>query len=209
MLIGGVGYAAGVCQPTAAQTEGPFYPVRPQRDRDWDLTLVTGKTERAVGESVIIEGRILDMSCQPIEGALVEIWQACHTGKYNHPSDPNTAELDPNFQYWGRHLTDSTGTYMFKTIIPGAYPANETWTRPPHIHFKITAPGQRSFTTQMYFEGQELNDTDLILNSLTPEQRRNVIVKFDSPMESSRLPLGSFDITLNVNGSRLLTPELD
>jgi protocatechuate 3,4-dioxygenase beta subunit len=163
----------------------------------------------ATGEVVIVQGRILDVNCRPVAGALVEIWQACHTGKYNHPSDPNTAALDPDFHYWGRVISNAKGEYRFKTIIPGAYPASANWMRPPHIHFKVTAPGRRSFTTQMYFAGNALNDKDHILLNLTAAQRRNVIVSFDAAAGSNLLPTGVFDITLNISGSDALTPELD
>jgi len=208
VLLGGVAKAAAECRPTAAQTEGPFYPVTAQRDTDADLTKVQGRAEAAEGTVVVVRGRILNLACQPVAGALVEIWQACATGKYNHPRDPNPARKDPNFQYWGRVTTGVSGEYSFKTIIPGAYPATETWIRPPHIHFKVSAPNVRTFTTQLYFAGQELNASDEILQSLTPAQQRNVIVDFQ-PAANTGVLTGTFDITLNIDGSHDATPELD
>ncbi|GIS84434.1 MAG: hypothetical protein CM1200mP16_07340 [Nitrospina sp.] len=79
------------------------------------MTFLNNKTGKAEGEPILL------MACQnkgfePVEGALVEIWQACSTGKYNHPSDSNKARLDPNFQYWGKAVTNEKGLYAFKTI---------------------------------------------------------------------------------------------
>src|SRR2546430_3692171 len=54
---------------------------------------------------------------------LVEIWQASASGRYTHPDDRNNAApLDPNFQGWGKAVTDQEGHYLFKTILPGQYP---------------------------------------------------------------------------------------
>ncbi len=168
---------AEVCAgKTPAQTEGPFYPVNTQTERDWDLTVLNGSTVSATGEKVYIVGQIVDQNCDPVKGAIVEIWQAAASGRYNHPGDTSGLALDPNFQYWGRVLTDDDGRYLFKTIIPGDYPASSTWQRPPHIHYKVQKRGYRELTTQMYFGGNDLNDRDLILSAIPVADRGKVIV---------------------------------
>jgi protocatechuate 3,4-dioxygenase beta subunit len=204
-LIGGLAYGSA-CDLTPAQTEGPFYPITPHPDTDWDLTRVNGRDAAALGEPVTVRGRILNLACKPVEGALVEIWQACASGRYDHPQDPNPSELDPNFQYWGRVRSDRNGNYLFKTVVPGAYPASDTWIRPAHIHFKVSPPKARSFVTQMYFAGSEHNETDLILNALKPAQRKLVVIESDvfEGMKSFY-----FEITLNLSGQEDSTPELD
>jgi protocatechuate 3,4-dioxygenase, beta subunit len=65
--------AAACGDPTAAQDEGPYYPTRNQPDEDADLTQVRGKVGRAKGEVIYVRGRVLDVDCRPVEGALVEI----------------------------------------------------------------------------------------------------------------------------------------
>src|ERR1700733_4971794 len=117
----------GACTLTPAQTEGPFYPVKDQPDEDNDLTIVRGNSKVASGQIIYVMGQVTDQNCAPVPNALVEIWQACVTGKYNHPNDTNPQPLDPNFQYWGKSVTDANGVYKFKTIIPGAYPADTDW----------------------------------------------------------------------------------
>ena len=180
---------------TPAQVEGPFYPVVDQIDTDADLIQVTGASTIAKGEIVIIEGVVTDQSCKPVPGALVEIWQACTSGKYNHPSDSNPAALDPNFQYWGKAVTDTQGKYRFRTIIPGDYPANDQWRRPPHIHFKISRLGYIELITQMYFAGESLNDSDLILKRLKKIDQDKVIIQFNV-VENISHKIGLFDIQI-------------
>lgn len=193
-LSGAVKAFAEQCGLTPAQTAGPFYPGNSQFTTDTDLTRVPGRISEAVGQRVLIHGRILDQNCQPVKDANVEIWQACASGKYNNPRDPNPAPLDPNFRYWGETYTDENGAYAFKTVKPGAYPADVSWDRPPHIHFRIAKLGYRELVTQMYFKGDPLNDSDAIILNLPEVSRSSVIVDFvEQPDGSLR---GNFDITI-------------
>lgn len=189
--------APEACGLTPAQTEGPFYPIRDREDEDADLTFVRGRDGRAEGEVVLVEGRVTDEACEPVEGALVEIWQANAHGRYDHERDPNPAPIDPNFQGWGETVTDADGRYRFRTIRPGPYPASESWTRTPHIHFKVARRGFRELTTQMYFEGEALNDGDRLLRELSPDERAEVVVAAGEPPEGDEASARyAFDITL-------------
>ncbi|MDA8794062.1 protocatechuate 3,4-dioxygenase [Bacteriovoracaceae bacterium] len=197
LSVGGKLQAAEQCQLTAEQTEGPFYPERGQDDTNTDLTQVEGRRQKAKGKVVILNGVVRDEKCRLVGGALVEIWQAASTGKYNHSRDPNPAPLDPNFQYWGRAITNKKGEFSFKTIKPGAYPATSTWVRPPHIHVKVHLRGYEELTTQLYFKDEvELNERDRILKSLTQTERDNVIVDFK--LKNNKPPEG--DCTLFIKG---------
>jgi protocatechuate 3,4-dioxygenase beta subunit len=166
-----------------------------QVDTNADLVVMTGKNQTARGEIIIVQGQVTDQKCKPVQGVLVEIWQACHTGRYNHHADPNTAELDPNFQYWGKAVTDVQGNYRFRTILPGAYPADDTWVRPPHIHFKISKLGYIELITQMYFANNVLNEQDLILKRLSAEQQKRVVIELKS-QDGLPHPAGQFDIQI-------------
>lgn len=180
---------------TPEQTEGPFYPVTDQVDTDADLLHNGNNPKSAKGKVIIVEGIVTDQSCKPVPNALVEIWQACESGRYNHPSDPNTAPLDPNFQYWGKAVTDNNGQYRFRTIVPGSYPADVGWVRPPHIHFKVSRLGYIELITQMYFSGQSLNDQDQILKRLKKADQTKVIIEFKT-QENAPHPVGVFNIQI-------------
>jgi len=206
LLANGLTRAGEVCGLTPTQIEGPFYPVADQADKETDLTWVEGHSVRAKGQVVVVEGQVRGLDCAPLAGCLVEIWQACASGRYNHPSETNPAPLDPNFQYWGRVVADATGSYRFKTIRPGAYPAERDWTRPPHLHFKVAAPGLPVLVTQMYSDGDPLNGKDLIVRDLSPAERRRVTVPFAPAGDGLR---GRFDIVLGGRRSADATPYLD
>lgn len=196
-LVASNATAASVCARTAPQTSGPFYPGESLFTVTNDLTRIAGRPARAAGQVIYVRGQVTNQSCEPVADANVEIWQACASGRYNNPRDPNPAPLDPNFRYWGEAYTDREGRYMFKTIVPGAYPADTDWTRPPHIHFRVSRIGHEELVTQMYFKGQSLNDRDLILGALPPSDRNGVVVEFmpsAADLEPGSLT-GEFNIT--------------
>jgi len=212
MLHVGLGVAAGtatgnlLAQPgdtdmsceTPSQTEGPFYPKHEQADKDLDLTLINGHDERAEGEIIYVSGQVLDDRYKPVPGALVDVWQANKNGRYHHEDDPNPAPLDVNFQGWGQIRADDQGHYSFKTIFPGAYPVDEEWSRPPHIHFKVSKRGYHELTTQMYFDGNELNEKDRLLLELPESDREKVVVEFreGSADDEADAKRGQFNIML-------------
>ena len=209
LVPGGVRASQSQAQmSTPPQTQGPFYPVKDQADTDVDLTRVQGRSGTAVGTPIRLEGSIRSVTGAPLGGAMIEIWQACASGRYDHPGDRNPAPLDPDFQYWGRITTDADGRYGFRTIKPGAYPNDPTWMRPPHVHVRVVAESHRTLTTQMYFEGESLNDEDRILRALTPAQRALVVVPF-VPAGTDRTLRGQFDIVLGDPADPRVTPDLD
>lgn len=166
-----------ICARTPEQPEGPFYPIHDQPDKDNDLTFVNGRRGTAQGTIIHLQGIVSDPDCRPLKNAVVEIWQACATGKYNHPGDAdNPGALDPNFQYWGITSSAQDGLYQFKTILPGHYKAAPDWMRPPHIHFKVHKMGYDELTTQMYFAGNQYNDGDRILRRLSEQEKAGVVV---------------------------------
>jgi protocatechuate 3,4-dioxygenase beta subunit len=189
-------------QRTASQTEGPFYPVKDQLDKDADMTKVENHEERAQGERVLIAGRVVNgITGEPLAGAVVEFWQACATGRYDHPDDPNPAALDPDFQYWAQVQTDSDGHFDIQTIIPGAYPAAEGWIRPPHIHVKVHQVGFPTLTTQLYFADHPLNKSDRIMQSLSKSLQEMVTVQVKGGALAKR-----WDIFLVPRAGGLINP---
>lgn len=79
--------------------------------------------------------------------------------------------------------------------MPGAYPADKHWIRPPHIHFKISKQGYRSLTTQMYFPDEKLNDADLLLRSKSIAERAAMMAKKIEP--EGKLPIYEYNIVLD------------
>ena len=181
------------CKLTPQESSGPFYPLNYPLNQDNDLTYLQERTQKAMGEVIYVKGLVQDEHCKPISKVLVEIWQACSTGRYNHPDDRNTAKLDPHFQYWGKAITNEKGEYGFKTIKPGSYPVSWFWTRPPHIHFTVRSPNHSDLITQMYFSGEPLNDKDKLLQKHSKEEQGKCIVTFH---QKKRDLVGQFNLTL-------------
>lgn len=159
---------------------GPFYPQVKPLDQDADLTVLAGKKGRAQGKIVHLMGRVLNLKGEPVSGVEVKIWQANTHGRYSHPSDPNTAPLDPNFQGYAVQITDAEGRYRFKTIKPGAYPELGGQMRTPHIHFEVAGKFDR-VVTQVFFPNEPLNEQDNILQSLKSTRKESVIAKLVMP----------------------------
>jgi len=189
---------------TVTETSGPrFSPAMFPPSED----LTTNTSGRAaLGERIIVTGRISDEDGRPVPHTMVEIWQANATGRYNHQGDQHDAPLDPNFHGAGRVFTDADGQYRFTTIRPGAYPwpnHHNAW-RPNHIHFSFFGPAFATrLITQMYFPGDPLLALDPIFNGTPdPAARDRLIAAFDIGLTVPDWALGyRFDVVLRGRGA--------
>lgn len=145
---------------TISEITGPVFGHSVLGELDNDLIHNFAKPgESAIGERIIVHGRVLDERGRPVSGTLLEFWQANAGGRYRHKKESYLAPLDPNFGGCGRTITDENGDYVFRTIKPGPYPwpnGPNDW-RPAHIHFSVFGHGfGQRLITQMYFEGDPL-----------------------------------------------------
>jgi protocatechuate 3,4-dioxygenase beta subunit len=138
-------------EPTEAQTEGPYYtPNTPRRSN-----LVSGGVR---GTPLLLTGDVVDRSCRPVRGALLDFWQADDAGRYDNEG----------YRLRGHQFADGRGRFALRTIVPGLYPG-----RTRHIHVKVQRPHGRILTTQLYFPGEPRNRTDGIFDSaLLMDSRR-------------------------------------
>ncbi|MEM7504101.1 MAG: intradiol ring-cleavage dioxygenase [Pseudomonadota bacterium] len=148
-----VALAAGDCTATPSTEDGPLYPAT---DIPWthDLTRVPGRSGRATGQVVYLFGEVMDVACQPVADATVEIWQADHRGYYKHPRHSAPLGLDPFFGYFGRVRADHLGRYRLTTIVPSWYRIFDI-ERAAHIHIKVRSPQNGVFTSEVYFAGDD------------------------------------------------------
>lgn len=145
---------------TVSEITGPVFDHGIIGEKDNDLLTNYAQTgETAIGQRIVVHGRVLDERNRPVAGALVEVWQANAGGRYRHKKEGYQAALDPNFGGCGRAITDDEGRYSFRTVQPGAYPwpnGVNDW-RPAHIHFSVFGHGfAQRLITQMYFEGDPM-----------------------------------------------------
>lgn len=78
-----------------------------------------------------------------------DFWQANDRGEYDRAG----------YRLRGHQLATSAGLYTVETILPGLYPG-----RTRHIHVKVRAPNGPILTTQLYFPGEQRNQSDAIFN---------------------------------------------
>lgn len=165
---------------TPSETTGPVFGHDILGPLDHDLIRNFGKDgAEAIGQRIVVYGRVLDENARPVRGALVEVWQANAGGRYRHHKEGYVAAIDPNFGGCGRVVTDEEGAYAFRTIRPGAYPwpnGVNDW-RPAHIHFSVfgEAFAQR-LVTQMYFEGDPMIRQCPIVRTISDERAIDQLV---------------------------------
>ncbi|MDX1461169.1 MAG: hypothetical protein R3348_08950, partial [Xanthomonadales bacterium] len=58
---------------------------------------------------------------------------------------------------------------------------------------KVSRRGYHELTTQMYFAGEPLNDSDALFQDVPENERERLLVSFD---DSGDAPRGTFDIVL-------------
>lgn len=185
--------ASQTLRRTPGQILGPYYPLVRGADVNADLTRIAGHSRRADGAVVHIEGRVLDETGRPVPNARIEIWQADSRGHYAHPSDPTAGAADPDFQGYAGFQADGAGRYAFVTVKPGAYPDDGAGgLRAPHIHYQVTGRVNR-LVTQMYFDGEPLNDTDRVL-AFAQAARDRLMLRPDRA--ASSVLAGTWDIVL-------------
>lgn len=149
---------------TAHQTIGPYWHLI--EDPNWfDLTRFG-----ASGETITVNGTIVDGADQPVADAAVEIWQ----------TSPEASDTFPGF---GRTRSDQMGGFHFRTLKPGPVPGAGNAMQAPHIAITIMARGLlRGLTTRLYFADEPLNDTDPVLSMIEdPAARKTLIATSRAP----------------------------
>jgi protocatechuate 3,4-dioxygenase beta subunit len=129
------GGSSAVCTTTAAVPEGPFY-----KDEQLNRSDITEGKE---GVRITYEFLVQDSRCQPLPGAIVDLWQADRSGVYSDFS--SQASLGQTFLR-GYQVTDGSGRCRFTSIFPGWYAGRLT-----HLHGKLKVNGTTNPTTNFFF----------------------------------------------------------
>ena len=148
-------------QATTSQTVGPYLHI----GLTWLITENLAPAGVA-GERVSIEGRVIDGDGNPVDDALVEIWQANADGKY----------AEKGFRGFGRSATDDKGVFRFHTIKPGRVLGPARKLQAPHIAVNVFMRGLlKQLVTRIYFPDDPANAEDTVL-ALVPAERRGALV---------------------------------
>lgn len=116
------------------------------------------------GERLLISGRVLNDSRQPIVGAMVVAYNTDAAGLYN-PRDAGTPA--PRIQ--AGVTTDRDGRFQVLTVFPGAYPDSDD---PAHVHFDVLAAGYRKTYSTIWFKGDP-RITPAVEERMRESMRRN------------------------------------
>jgi protocatechuate 3,4-dioxygenase alpha subunit len=160
-------------QATTSQTVGPYFSIGLTRLKKSNLV-----GPGVSGERVTIAGRVLDGDSKPVPDAMLEIWQANSQGKYRHPEDEQDKPLEPDFQGYGRILSDEDGKFSFATIKPGQVLGPDGKLQAPHIAVSVFTRGLlRRLVTRIYFPDEAANAGDFVLNLVEHARRGTLIAK--------------------------------
>lgn len=177
---------------TPSQTVGPFFA--------FGLTakpLGQMAAPGAIGERARIRIRVFDGAGTPMPDAMIELWQADASGKYEHPEDPRHRESDPAFCGFGRLGTDENGTCVFETVRPGRVAGLEAKLQAPHINVIVLGRGMLlHLFTRIYFAGDPSNAEDAVL-AMAPEEHRATLLA--QPDATER---GTWNFDIHVSGDR-------
>jgi len=157
-------------QPVGFALVGPFLRANdPYRKRGGSIA-----SDDTPGTRVRISGRVFDFETKtPIEGAILDTWQAATNGFYEN-QDPN----QPDYNLRGRFISDENGTFEVVALMPTAYPvptdgpvgellraAKRPPDRPAHIHFIVSAPGYETLVTQIFVKGDPIIEDDVVFTA--------------------------------------------
>jgi catechol 1,2-dioxygenase len=176
---------AGIEGGTPRTIEGPLYVAGAPESRGF--ARLDDGLESNQAEVLFMQGTVFDADGKPLAGAKVEVWHANLLGNYSFFDSSQSA-----FNLRRSIIADAQGRYGFRTIMPKGYgcpPGGSTHTlldllgrhgrRPAHIHFFVSAPGQRKLTTQINIDGDEYLWDDFAFASregLVPP-----VTRFDDP----------------------------
>jgi protocatechuate 3,4-dioxygenase alpha subunit len=182
---------------TASQTVGPFFHDCLMRTDAACDVLASDSTE---GTHIRIAGRVIDGDGAGVPDAVLEVWQANHHGRYNHPSDERDLPLDPGFTGYGRIATQDDGTFSFTTIKPGAVPFDRRRSQAPHIAVAVLGRGLLNHLyTRIYFDDEPLTASDPILQRVPTERRATLIARRAA---STSGPDVVYDIDIVLQGAK-------
>ncbi|MBB4116468.1 catechol 1,2-dioxygenase [Rhizobium sp. BK226] len=164
---------------------GPFYVPEAPRYAPGTNICLDGK-----GEPLVVKGRVLDTNGQPVEGALVDVWQTNDDGFY----DVQQKGVQPDWNLRGVFTTDENGEYWFRSSKPRFYPIPDDGpvgkllgalgrhpNRAAHIHFIVSAEGYDPVITHIFSPDCEFLDQDSVFGV-----KDSLIAEFESVLDDDK-----------------------
>ena len=143
------------------------------------------------GATVVIEGYVRDLDGNPVEGAMIELWQTAENGLYY--AQDNATE---DFNLCCSMKTGADGRYAMTTVKPAPYkvpddgPVGELFRatgrtpwRPSHLHFIVQADGLQSLVTEVFANGDPYLNNDAVFGV-----RADLIMNYVESSDLDSLP---------------------
>lgn len=222
--------ALPACVVRPELTEGPYFVDDVLNRSDIRIEPSDGSMVEGIRLRLVFQvSDVTSNTCQPLEGAQVDVWHCDALGVYSGFEDMN-AQFDTSDKQFlrGYQLTDKAGVAEFITIYPGWYQG-----RAVHIHFKIrTDPDSDQgyeFTSQFFFDdalsdeifklepyvnkGRERDmrneddnifqqSDDLLTLTLSDDEEEGYVAIFDVGLDTSQLSSGSDAFTAPSGGGQ-------
>ncbi len=163
LMAGSLGVSSLVCllnngdngnTETSQSLLGPFWRLNSPRVENGG-SIIRSDTP---GDPLLVSGRVIDRSGNPIADAEVDIWHASPVGRYEN-QDPDQADMNLR----GKFTTDAQGRFWLRTVKMVGYPLptdgvvgrllhaqNRHAFRPAHLHALIVKPGYKVLISQVY-----------------------------------------------------------
>ena len=143
-------------EPTPPQIAGPFFISQsPERSSLIEPGMKANRMR--------LTGQVMDASCRPVAGVLLDFWQCDDKGDYDNQG----------FRLRGHQFANNQGQFVLDTLVPGAYPG-----RTPHLHVRVQRKGGPILTTQLYLPGHPGNAKDFLFDSRLLMQARGSALHF-------------------------------
>lgn len=149
---------------TEATVFGPFFVEgSPEIGQGEDMSF------GAHGQPCWVEGRVTDTEGNPVAGARIEVWEADEDGFYDVQYDDGRTAARAHL------FSQDDGSFKFWGITPTPYPipddgpvgkmleaVGRSPMRTSHLHFMVSATGQRTLVTHIFVDGCEYMDRDSV-----------------------------------------------
>jgi protocatechuate 3,4-dioxygenase alpha subunit len=181
--------------PTASQTVGPFFHLGMVYLEHDNFV-----AENVVGDRVTIRGRVLDGEGNVVPDAVLEIWQADSSGRYQSEVFPHNSAA-PRFLGFGRVETNDNGEFSFTTIKPGCVPSPGGSLQAPHLVVTLFSRGLlKALLTRLYFPDEPANAEDSVLKLVPPERRSTLMAEPSGERSSTNVHGKVFDWNIVMQG---------
>lgn len=193
---------------TEATVFGPFFV-----ENSPEVAIGGDISASATGEPCWVEGTVSDSNGHPVAGARIEVWEADADGFYDVQYDDGRVAARAHL------FTDAKGRYSFWGVTPTPYPiphdgpvgkmlaaVGRSPMRASHLHFMVSAAGQRTLVTHIFVRGDKLLDADTVFGV-----KQSLVKDFERQAPGSPTPDGhavdgawsrvAFDIVLAPAGA--------